>query len=291
MKLTFAPQEDAAAGGPIGVLCFSGDLPTSVAGFARERGHDVFIIAFRGFASRAVEGFPHTWVKLGQLGRLFRVMRGRSIRRIVIVGALTRPHLRDLSLDWKGLRDIPSILRTLRAGGDDSVLRSAVRYFEDHGLQVMAVSDVAPELLAAEGQLGAIAPDAKELSNLRIGMGVLDALSSFDAGQACVVLDGRPVAIEGAEGTDGMIVRVSELRANGRLRVSGPRGVLVKAAKRGQDLRVDLPTIGPRTIELAAKAQLAGVAIEAGKSLIAEREACLALADRLGLFVLGVARG
>lgn len=103
-------------------------------------------------------------------------------------------------------------------------------------------------------------------------------------------MDHRPVAVEGVEGTDAMIRRVADLRASGRLRVKGRRGVMVKAAKRDQDLRVDLPTIGPRTIELAAEAQLAGVAIEAGRSLIADRTETLALADRLGLFIVGTRR-
>jgi DUF1009 family protein len=286
-----APHADAVRNGPIGILCFGGDLPAGVAAHAEARGHRVFAIAFQGFASKSVERFPHAWVKLGQIGRFFRVLRSQSIRRIVIVGALTRPALRDLSFDWKGIRDIPRILRALRAGGDDSALRKAVSYFEDHGLTVMPVSEVAPELLAGEGQLGRIGASDKELANLRIGVAVLDALSAFDVGQACIVLDGRPVAIEGAEGTDGVITRVAELRAGGRLRVSGARGVLIKAAKRGQDLRVDMPTIGPRTVELAAKARLAGVAIEAGKGLIADRDACLALADRHGLFVVGFSRG
>ena len=135
-----------------------------------------------------------------------------------------------------------------------------------------------------------VAAPERESANAAIGLAVLDALSAFDVGQACVVLDGRPVAIEGAEGTDAMIARVAELRANGRLRVDGARGVLVKAAKRNQDLRVDLPTIGPRTIELAAQAKLAGVAIEAGRSLIADRASTLALADKLGLFAFGLRR-
>ncbi|MBN9062347.1 MAG: UDP-2,3-diacylglucosamine diphosphatase LpxI [Rhizobiales bacterium] len=278
-----------APGKPIGVLCFGGDLPVELAARALQANQPVFMVGFRGFANPAIETYPHVWVKLGQIGRFFRVLRQNAIERIVIVGALTRPSVRDLSLDWLGLWDLPRIIRMLRAGGDDSTLRRVVGYIEDRGVSVLGVSDIAPELLAGEGQLGRVAVGAEQ-ENVAVGLALLDALSPFDIGQACIVLDRRPVAVEGVEGTDAMIRRVAELRSNGRLRVKGSRGVMVKAAKRDQDLRVDLPTIGPRTIELAAEAKLAGVAVEAGKALIADRAETLKLADRLGLFVVGVRR-
>lgn len=275
---------------PIGVASFGGSLPLEFADRAARAGQPVFMIGFRGFADPAIERWPHEWVKLGQIGRFFRVLRRNAIERVVIIGALTRPALRDLSLDWRGLWDLPQIMRILRGGGDDSALRKVVRYIEDQGVVVLGVSDIAPDLLAGEGTQGRIAIAEEERRNAAIGFAVIDALSAFDVGQACIVLDGRPIAIEGVEGTDAMIRRVADLRANGRLRVDGRRGVLVKAAKRTQDLRVDLPTIGPRTIELAAEAKLAGIAIEAGKSLIVERASTLAFADRLGLFIVGSRR-
>ena len=111
----------------------------------------------------------------------------------------------------------------------------------------------------------------------------------FDAGQAAVVASGRVLAIEAAEGTDAMLARVADMRANGRLRLAGLAGVLVKAPKRGQDLRLDMPAIGPKTIEGAARAQLRGVAVAAGRVLIVERERCAREADAAGLFVVGFA--
>ncbi|WP_342362383.1 LpxI family protein [Terrarubrum flagellatum] len=284
------PSAESGREGPIGVLCFGGDLPLAVAEATRARGRDVFTIGFRGHAGSEIERFPHAWVKLGQIGRFFRLVRQHAIRRIIIVGAITRPALRDLSLDWRGVWDIPRIVRMLRGGGDDNALRAIIAYFEENGLTVLGISEIAPELLAAAGDLGSVRLSEDERANAAIGLAVLDALSPFDAGQACVVIDGRPVAIEGAEGTDAMIARVAEMRANGRLRLQGRCGVLVKAAKKGQDLRVDLPTIGPRTIENALAAQLAGVAVESGKSLIADRENCLATADRAGIAVVGLSR-
>ena len=112
-------------------------------------------------------------------------------------------------------------------------------------------------------------------------------MSDFDAGQGAIVVAGRVLAIEAAEGTDAMLARVAELRAGGRLRHEGSAGVLVKAPKRRQDLRLDMPAVGPQTIEGAAKAQLRGLALAAGRVLIVERELCARAADAAGLFVYG----
>ena len=118
---------------------------------------------------------------------------------------------------------------------------------------------------------------------------MLAALSVFDAGQGAIVAAGRVLAIEGAEGTDAMLARVADMRANNRLRLSGSAGVLVKAPKQGQDLRLDMPAIGPKTIEGAVKARLRGVAVAADHVLITERERCAREADAAGLFVAGFA--
>ena len=117
---------------------------------------------------------------------------------------------------------------------------------------------------------------------------MLRALSPFDIGQAAIVIDGHVVGVEDIEGTDGLLARAAHLRAEGRIRAKAARGVLVKAPKSTQDLRFDLPTIGPRTIEGAAKAWLAGVAIVTGNTIVVEPQAMIEAADAAGLFVTGV---
>jgi DUF1009 family protein len=117
---------------------------------------------------------------------------------------------------------------------------------------------------------------------------VLAALSPFDIGQAAIVIDGHVVAVEDIEGTDGLLARVTQLRSEGRIRAKAARGVLVKVPKSGQDLRFDLPTIGPKTIEGAVKAELAGVAVAAGHTIVVEPQAMIEAADAAGLFVVGL---
>jgi hypothetical protein len=153
---------------------------------------------------------------------------------------------------------------------------------------MVGIKDVAPDLLMPEGCLTRAAPDDHAGTDIAKGRDVLRALSPFDIGQAAVVIDGHVVAVEDIEGTDGLLARVARLRGEGRIRARAGRGVLVKAPKSGQDLRFDLPTIGPRTIEGAAAAGLGGVAILAGNTIVVEPQAMIEAADAAGLFVTGL---
>jgi DUF1009 family protein len=153
---------------------------------------------------------------------------------------------------------------------------------------MVGIRDVAPDLLMPEGCVTRKSPDGNADADIARGRDVLRALSPFDIGQAAIVIDGHVVGVEDIEGTDGLLARVARLRAEGRIRAKAARGVLVKAPKSGQDLRFDLPTMGPRTIEGAAAAQLAGIAIIAGNTIVVEPQAMIEAADAAGLFVTGL---
>ena len=150
-------------------------------------------------------------------------------------------------------------------------------------------ADEAPDLLMPEGSITRAAPDGGAEADIAKGREVLAALSPFDIGQAAVVIDGHVVAVEDIEGTDGLLARVVRLRGEGRIRAKAGRGVLVKMPKSGQDLRYDLPVVGPRTVEGVAKAALAGIAVAAGNTIAAEPQAMIEAADKAGLFVTGLA--
>jgi DUF1009 family protein len=159
---------------------------------------------------------------------------------------------------------------------------------EQDGFRMVGIKDVAPDLLMPEGCLTRSAPDVQSETDIARGREVLRALSPFDIGQAAVVIDGHVVGVEDIEGTDGLLARIARLREQGRVRAAAHRGVLVKAPKSGQDLRFDLPTTGPRTIEGAAAARLAGIAVVAGNTLVVEPQAMIEKADAAGLFVVGL---
>ena len=136
--------------------------------------------------------------------------------------------------------------------------------FEENGFRLLGAHEVAPEILMPEGALGRVQPRERDRADIAFGLDYLRASGPFDIGQAVVVADKHVLAVEAAEGTDAMLARVAEMRASGRVRSAVGTGVLVKAPKRGQDARFDLPSIGPRTVESVARAGLAGIAVVAG---------------------------
>jgi DUF1009 family protein len=205
----------------------------------------------------------------------------------VFIGSLVRPALSEIRLDFTTLRVLGQVWASFR-GGDDHLLSGIGRILERDGFRMVGIKDVAPDLLMPEGSLTRTTPDEHAAADIERGREVLRALSPFDIGQAAVVIDGHVVGIEDIEGTDGLLVRVARLREQGRIRAAARRGVLVKAPKSGQDLRFDLPTVGPRTVEGAVNARLAGMAVVAGNTLVAEPQAMIAAADAAGLFIAGV---
>lgn len=272
----------------VGIIAGSGVLPFSVAELLRGRGITPFLFAIRGFCDPVrVARFPHHWVALGQVGRLTRLIRAEGCGDIVFIGGLVRPALSEIRLDWGTLRAIPEIAKALR-GGDDHLLTGVSRIFERHGFRVVGIQDVAPELLMPEGSITRRTPDAEALADITMGRDLMRAISPFDVGQAVVVIDGHVVAVEDIEGTDQLLTRVARLRADKRIRAKTGRGVLVKTPKVQQDLRFDLPTLGPKTIDGVIEAGLAGIGIVAGRTLVAEADVMTAKADQAGLFVTGL---
>jgi hypothetical protein len=286
-ELAATVPEDVKIEGSLGIIAGRGPLPCAVAAAASSRGVPLHIVGIRGEARDEIERFPHTWVKWGEIGKMFRALDTNACGDIVIIGGVNRPDFSNVRLDLGAIKTLPFIL-SLGKGGDDHVLSRVVRFFEEKGYRVHGAGDVAPELVAGEGVLGATAPAAEDEADIALALRVVGELGRLDVGQAAVVVKGYVLAVEAAEGTDAMLGRCAELRAAGRAGKHGRAGVLVKVPKPGQEERVDLPTIGPDTVAKAAEAGLAGIAVAAGRVLMAERAATIAAADQHGLFLLGV---
>ncbi len=273
--------------GPLGIICGGGAIPPAVAQAVIRRGRRVVLFPLRGIVDPdAVAAFPHCWIAVGQFGRFCRLARAEGCRDLVLVGGMVRPALREVRLDWATLFAMPRIIRAFR-GGDDHLLTGIGRIFEAEGFHLLGAHEVAPDITAPPGPLGRHAPDAAALADIDRGFALLSAMSPFDVGQAVVIAKGRVLAIEAAEGTDGMLRRLVALREEGRLGLPRGVGVLVKAPKLSQDRRFDLPSIGPDTLLNASRAGLAGIAVVAGGTIIAEPLRLVEAADFNGLFVVG----
>ncbi|MGA9088181.1 MAG: UDP-2,3-diacylglucosamine diphosphatase LpxI [Bradyrhizobium sp.] len=273
---------------PVGLIAGGGVMPFAVADSLSARGIDSVVFALKGACDpEAAARFRHHWISVGQLGRAERLFRAENCRNLVFIGTLVRPALSEIRLDWGTLRAIWRVWAAFR-GGDDHLLSGIGRILEEDGFRMVGIKDVAPELLMPEGCVTRKAPDENAAADIAKGRDVLRALSPFDIGQAAIVIDGHVVGVEDIEGTDGLLARVARLRAEGRIRAKTARGVLVKAPKSGQDLRFDLPTVGPRTVEGAAAASLAGIAIVAGNTIVVEPQTMIEAADAAGVFVTGL---
>ena len=170
----------------------------------------------------------------------------------------------------------------MRALGDDGLLAAIVKELEIEGFRVVGADGILRSALAPAGLIGRMAPDELAQQDLVHAVKVARALGALDIGQAVVVQQGVVLAVEAAEGTAALLARAKMLA------LDGPGGVLVKLAKPGQERRADLPTIGPETLEQAGAAGLRGIAVEAGATLILDREATVAAADARGLFLIGL---
>jgi DUF1009 family protein len=283
-----APDLPADAG-PVAIICGGGSFPFTVADALMKGGRGVVLFALRGWADpERVKDYPHHWAHVVQLGRFLRLARREGCRDVIFIGTVLRPSFRQLvNFDLAALRALPGAIRYFY-GGDNHLLTGMARMLEGHGFRLLGAHEVAPEILVQEGALGQVSPTARDLDDIAHGLDVLRAIGPLDIGQGVVVANRHVIAVEAAEGTDQMLARVAELRRSKRFRVPPGTGVLVKAPKPGQDRRFDLPSVGPRTIDGVIEAGLAGLAVTAGGTIVAEPQIVVQKADRARIFVVGL---
>ena len=265
----------------LAVLAGGGPLPRQIVDACLIAERPVHVIAFDGVTDEAtVEGVGHSWQRLAAVGSTIDALKQAGAEELVLAGHITRPSWSSMRPDWRGMMLLPKLLAT--GQGDDAVVSTVLAELESEGFRVIGAHDVLPDLLAPPGLIAGPQPGKAEAADIACGSAVVRALGAVDVGQAAVVQQGIVLAVEAVEGTDAMLARCQGLKRG------GGGGVLVKYCKPGQDRRVDMATIGPHTVEGAAKAELAGIAVEAGATLILERARRVQLADDAGLFVVGI---
>lgn len=275
-----------------GLIASAGDLPRAAADLARASGRRVYVLGLEeAFAHRPdAARYCDAMVSVGEVTRAMTLLRDAGCQRIAFGGYLSRPDWTRLRLDSGGAALLPAAIEAARKG-DDSLLRVIAQACEAHGFTVIGLGELAPELLARPGIWGRIGPDAAACNDIARAWAVAGLLGSFDIGQASVVAHGIVLAVEAQEGTDALLARVAGLAPSLRGHPDSPAGVLLKRMKPGQDRRLDAPVIGVATLRAAHAAGLAGIAVEANGTLIPDREALVAEADALRLFLIGIDAG
>jgi DUF1009 family protein len=265
----------------LAIIAGGGSAPHSLIEACQKLGRPFHVICIEGQADAGLaKDAPHTWLPLGAGSKLKALAEKEDIKEVVMIGRVRRPSLLEIKPDWLALKILTKIGMNML--GDDALLRSIGKAMEDEaGVRIIGVQDIFTDLLTGEGQLGRIAVDDQAEKDIQRGIEVATALGKLDVGQSVIVQQGMVLGVEAIEGTDALI------RRSGDVRREGVGGVLVKIAKPQQDNRYDLPTIGPDTIAAMKQAGLIGVALEAGRSLLIERERTVQLADDAGIFILG----
>ncbi len=273
----------------LGLIAGGGALPLAVAGRCEAQGRRVVVVRLAGFADPHLARYPGVDAGLAEIGRVLSALKKAGCDTVCFAGTVSRPDFKSLKPDFKGMTLLPGIIAEA-AKGDDALLRKILSVFEAEGYAIEGADDILGGETLPAGALGAVSPTADQLADLKKALHVAEKAGELDIGQGSVVCDGLVLAVEAQEGTDAMLARVASLPVDLRGSPSGRKGALGKAPKPIQDLRVDMPVMGSRTIELAAAAGLAGVGGFTGKLILIDHAAIVEAADRLGLFVWGESR-
>ena len=268
--------------GKLGIIAGGGGIPHMLVKHCIETGREFFVLAIKDNADKGLvnSSVPHLWIRIGQAGTGFDTFKKENVKEVVMIGVIKRPSVFDLVPDLKTTALLAKI--GSKALGDDGILRVLANEIESEGMKVIGVHEVLTEILVKKGVYGKVKPDKQAVLDIERGVEVALKLGEADVGQATIVQQGLVLAVEGIEGTDELIRRSKDY-ARG-----GVGGVLVKLKKPQQDVRLDLPTIGAETVKNAHKSGLRGIAVHEGNMLIVDEAEVIKLADKLGLFIIGI---
>jgi DUF1009 family protein len=272
--------------GKIAIIAGGGQLPLELAETLQNQNSDFIISRIRGISDSNLDKFQGHDAGLGEFGKRFALLKQAGVNSVVLAGYIKRPEFSKIGLDAYGLKMLPKMISEGRKG-DDALLRLMIAEFENNGYKVLGVEEIRSDFIATEGSIGTIIPNPENHSDIRTAIPIARQIGVLDIGQGVVICDGVTLAVEAQEGTDEMLRRIISLPEHIRGTKNVPKGILLKCPKPIQEMRIDLPTIGINTVENAYNAGLSGIALEAGKAIILEREKVIKLANNLGLFIYG----
>lgn len=267
----------------LGIIAGGGSIPKMLIEECIRQNQDFAVIAIEGNAEKDLlshhKNISHKWIRIGQAGSGFKFFKDEQVEDVVMIGTIKRPSIFDIVPDLRTTAFFAKV--GAKALGDDGLLRAVVDEIEKDGMKVKGIHEVMPSLLIKEGVLTKKTPSKEHMVDIKRGVEAAFELGRLDIGQAVVVQHGLVLGVEGIEGTDELIKRCKDYRRK------GGGGVLVKLRKPQQDMRIDLPTIGPKSVERAHESGLEGIVVHAGNGLIVDEKETIALADKYKMFIVG----
>ena len=269
---------------PVAIIAGRGSLPAALTQALRTDGRGVLWAVMEGVEAAPEDGTSVIPFRVEKLGALFRSLRDNGVREVCFAGGVGRPRIEPTKFDFKTMSLAPRFLPALK-GGDDNLLRIVVEIFESEGFAVRGAHQIAPTLVPPASVLTRAQPSEADRADAARAAQIVKTLGDADVGQGAVVAQGIALAVEAAPGTDRMLAYVAAEAGAFRPHSDGAKGVLFKAPKPTQDRRMDLPAIGPATVQGAQAAGLAGIVIDAGGVMILDRDRAVQMADEAGLFI------
>ena len=266
----------------IGIIAGGGSLPKALVQHCIENQIPYFVLAISSNAHKEdfSSDIPHLFIRIGQAGTGFERFKKEGVQDVIMIGTIRRPTLADLVPDLRTAAFFSKI--GLKSLGDDGILRALIKEIESEQMKVVGIHEVMPDILFPDGNLTKQKPDKRAMADIKRGVEAAIKLGELDIGQSVVVQQGLVLGLEGIEGTDELIKRC------GSYQRKGDGGVLVKLRKVTQDMRVDLPTIGTKTVENAHQAGLRGIAVHASNALLVDKDEVIKLADKYKMFLIGI---
>ena len=266
----------------IGVIAGGGPFPILVAKAAKDQGCRVVAVAHEGETDPALADYVDdmVWIRLGQMGRLIRHLQRFGVQKALMAGTIAKRRMfGNIRPDLKGL----AMMSRMAIFHDDGILRAVSRELLQNDILVVSSTRFLPELIASPGVLARRRPTREEMADVRFGWRMAKELGRLDIGQCLVVRKKTVVAVEAMEGTDETIRRGGAIARR--------KAVVVKVSKPGQDLRFDVPSVGVETLRVMADVRASVLAVEAGKTLLFDKNEMLSFADRHGISVVSLEEG
>jgi DUF1009 family protein len=266
----------------LGIIAAKGDLSSNLIAYAKEK-FELFIVAIKGETDPSIiENLESIWINIGEIGKAIDAMKAAKVDKIVFVGSLQKPDIFSLKVDMMGAKLLAKITKD-KLFGDNSLLSSLTEFLENEGLKVVGVHEILKNLVVEAGNFTNITPNKNEDNDIELAMKLLKELGKFDVGQGAIIENGVVLGVEALEGTDNLIKRCAELKLS-----KAQAGILVKLSKPGQELRMDLPTIGITTIKNMHKAGFKGIVIEAKKTIFLDQEEVVKYTNKHGMFLKAI---
>jgi len=265
------------------ILAGNGELPYLIVKSLIKRKIDYSMITFeKNAVSSKLRNIHSKEINFGRIVTEIKNLKKNNFNELIMVGGLSRPHITDIKPDINSIKIVPSFIKKIIEGGDNNLLTFAIKKINEMGIKVLQVNDILPDCFLKKGIHTQVSPSSECVKNIKKARMILDTISKFDIGQSIIIQNGSIVGIETVQGTDSLM-KQSKKFVN-----ENNHSVLVKLCKKNQDLRVDLPTIGMKTMLNCNQSNIGGIASSSGKTIFINKSDILKYCNKNKLFLLGI---